>query len=221
MESYAQHLISEKKRALVAAYCAHLTAPRRVALYSRLVLSMVHDLPRVTSGGNVNTQLSSYNASEFDYRSGMSRWTKCRDCVGTTSHYFSYIEGGSALTVFDSTARSRVLSVAVPSEVSIVGSLCCLAFWAFCSLTSTVPDLLKKQRYSILWSPMSWSPYRTVFFSPYLLSLHIDYRSDTTSTYSAGRDWYGRDHEDRHGSCQVPLHLCLLFTSFCLVLFLP
>ena len=73
VESYAQHLISEKKRALVAAYCAHLTAPRRVALYSRLVLSMVHDLPRVTSGGNVNTQLSAYSASEFDYRSGKSQ----------------------------------------------------------------------------------------------------------------------------------------------------
>lgn len=70
VESYAQHLISEKKRALVAAYCAHLTAPRRVALYSRLLLSMINDLPRVTSGGNVNPQIVAYNASEFDYRSG-------------------------------------------------------------------------------------------------------------------------------------------------------
>ena len=141
--------------------------------------------------------------------------------MGTTSHYFSYIEGGSALTVFDSTARSRVLSVAVPSEVNIVVSLCCLSVRAFCSLTSTVPDLLKKPRYFILWGPISWSPYRTIFFSPYFLSLHIDYRSDTTSTYSAGRDWYGRDHEDRHGSCQVPLHLCLSFTYLFLVLFVP
>ena len=71
VETYAQHLISEKKRVLVAAYCAHLTAPRRIALYSRLVLSMTHDLPRVTSQQeNIDPQLNGYNTSDFDYRSG-------------------------------------------------------------------------------------------------------------------------------------------------------
>ena len=44
VESYGQHLIFEKKRSLLAPYCAHLTVPRRISLYARLLLSVAHDL---------------------------------------------------------------------------------------------------------------------------------------------------------------------------------
>lgn len=51
VESYAEHLIIDQKRLLVAAYCAHLTGPRRVTVYSRLLLSMSGCLPSEGSGG--------------------------------------------------------------------------------------------------------------------------------------------------------------------------
>ena len=44
VESYGQHLIFEQKRSLLAPYCAHLTVPRRISLYARLLLSVAHDL---------------------------------------------------------------------------------------------------------------------------------------------------------------------------------
>jgi hypothetical protein len=44
VESYGQHLIFENKPSLLASYCAHLTVPRRISLYARLLLSVAHDL---------------------------------------------------------------------------------------------------------------------------------------------------------------------------------